>query len=94
MNGPRRLTPKETGGTGPDGQHLLPRAQSLTRLPSAHSMQSGQLPSQPPSSGTCLLATQPPLASTSAGSDLWSLRGGWESQEGNTVMIGDGGGVL
>lgn len=35
----------------------------------------------------------PPLASTSAGSDLWSLRGGWQSQEGNTVMIGDGGGV-
>lgn len=49
-------------------------------------------PSLPPRGLACWLPSPP--ASTSAGSDLWSLRGGWESQEGNTVMIGDGGGVL
>lgn len=73
------LTPREAGGSGPYGHHLLLRAQRFQRLPSAHSMQSGQLPSL----GTCLLTTQAPWLLLQL--DLWSLCGGWRSQEGSTM---------
>lgn len=50
--------------------------------PSAHSTQSRRFPPSP--RGLACWLPRPP-ASTSAGSDLWSLRGGWRSQERNKV---------
>lgn len=70
------LIPKETGGTGPDGHHT-----SSPEPSGSH----GSMCLFHAEWTTCLLAIHAP------GSDLWSLCGGWGSQEGNTMADWVGG---